>query len=75
MPVYSFICNKCKKKIDLLQKFGDLNPVCNDCGKDTLMNRMIPKTGRPKFSGSGFYETDYKKNLKKPLEKSNGSKE
>jgi predicted nucleic acid-binding Zn ribbon protein len=39
------------------------------------MTRLVPQTGRPKFSGSGFYETDYKKSSKKPLEKANGSKD
>ena len=35
------------------------------------MDRIISMTNRPKFSGSGFYETDYKKKL---LEKSSDSK-
>jgi len=29
-------------------------------------------TGKPKFSGSGFYETDYKQKTNKPV---NGGKE
>ena len=76
MPIYTFECNECKKIIELLQDFEDSNPLCFDCCDDgVLMNRLIPKTGRPQFSGSGFYETDYKKDLKKPLDKANGSKD
>ena len=76
MPIYTFKCDKCKKTIDLLRNFGDSNPLCFDCCEDgVLMNRLIPITGRPQFSGSGFYETDYKKNSKKSLEEANGSKD
>jgi len=76
MPIYTFKCNKCKKMIELLQNFQDSSPLCFDCCKDgILMNRLVSITARPQFSGSGFYETDYKKNLKKPLDKASGSKD
>ena len=74
MPIYTFKCEKCQKSVDLLQNFGDSNPSC-DCSEDNVvMDRLIPMTGRPKFSGSGFYETDYKKHSKKSLKKTNDSK-
>ena len=75
MPIYTFKCSECKKTIELLQSFNDLNPLCNCSDSEILMTRLVPKTGRPKFSGSGFYETDYKKSSKKSLEKANGSKD
>jgi len=28
------------------------------------MKRLIGKTGKPQFKGSGFYETDYKKKVR-----------
>ena len=71
MPIYKFKCSKCKKIIELLQNFEDSNPYCNCSKNKIIMNRVISMTNRPKFSGSGFYETDYKK---KSLEKSNDSK-
>ena len=32
--------------------------ACTKCGCG--MKRMVSKTGKPLFKGSGFYETDYK---------------
>ncbi len=75
MPIYSYKCNKCKKTIELLRKVQDANPICHECGEDAVMDRLMSLTGRPKFSGSGFYETDYKSNSKKSLDKSNVSKD
>ena len=75
MPVYNFECNKCKKIIKVLQSFEDSSPRCNSCDGQIKMHRLVSVIGRPKFNGSGFYETDYKQNLKKPLESTNGSKD
>ena len=56
MPMYTFKCEKCDKKLEVIQSFKDSNPVC-DCTKKTVsMIRLMPMTARPKFSGSGFYE-------------------
>ena len=74
MPIYTFKCNKCKKTIEVLQNIEDFAPLCNCSKKNIPMNRLMPLTGKPKFSGSGFYETDYKKN-KKSIQKKNGSKD
>jgi len=41
-------------------------PVCErcveaSCGTHTpVMDRVFKTTGKPRFKGSGFYETDYK---------------
>tara|TARA_Y100001960_G_C13946644_1_gene481619 strand:+ start:245 stop:481 length:237 start_codon:yes stop_codon:yes gene_type:complete len=74
VPVYTFKCNECNSKIELLQKFEDNDPECNICNKGVAMKRLVSITGKPKFCGTGFYETDYKKNKKEPLKK-NGSKD
>ena len=73
MPVYTFECEKCKKKMDKIQKFDESNPVCNCIEKGVSMNRLMPMIGKPKFNGSGFYETDYKQKANKPV--SDGSKD
>ena len=74
LPVYSYKCNQCKEIIELLQGFEDSNPVCNCSNEKIVMDRLVSEIGRPKFNGNGFYETDYKQNLKKPLESTSGSK-
>ena len=75
MPIYSYKCNKCKKTVELLRNVQDISPICDECGQGTVMDRLMSLTGKPKFSGSGFYETDYKNNSKKTLDKSNVSKD
>ena len=75
MPIYSFKCNECNQVVELLQNFQDSNPICNSCDGQNEMKRLISNIGKPKFNGSGFYETDYKTNLKKPLESASGSKD
>ena len=75
MPVYTFKCKKCQRTIDRIQKLEDSNPMCNCIKKGVSMNRLMPMTGKPKFNGSGFYETDYKERLTKSLDKTNGSKD
>tara|TARA_Y100000814_G_scaffold91161_1_gene62323 strand:- start:423 stop:668 length:246 start_codon:yes stop_codon:yes gene_type:complete len=74
LPVYSYKCNQCKKIIELLQGFEDSSPLCSCSSGKFVMERLVSEIGRPKFNGSGFYETDYKQNLKKPLESTSGSK-
>jgi len=75
MPIYKFKCSKCRNVLELLQNFEDSNPVCNCSKNNNMMDKLISITGRPKFSGSGFYETDYKKKSNKSLEVTNGSKD
>ena len=74
LPVYSYKCNQCKKIIELLQGFKDPSPACSCSNGEVIMDRLVSEIGKPKFNGNGFYETDYKQNLKKPLESTSGSK-
>lgn len=58
MPIYTFKC-KCGNIIDMMCKSTDNDlRVCTECGRG--MKRQFPITNKPKFKGSGFYETDYK---------------
>ena len=66
MPFYTFKCQKCKNKKEVLQNINDASPSCKDCStilprKYIKMKRVFGDTGKPQFKGSGFYETDYKK--------------
>ena len=67
MPFYTFKCPSCSKEEEVLQSMNAANPVCErcvgaSCGTHTPeMKRVFKSTGKPKFKGSGFYETDYKK--------------
>jgi|TARA_R110002167_G_scaffold70826_1_gene199951 putative FmdB family regulatory protein len=63
MPFYTFKCPSCNKEEELLQGMSDKLPLCKECDlKNYLveMQRVFKSVGKPKFKGSGFYETDYK---------------
>ncbi|MBN1756012.1 zinc ribbon domain-containing protein [bacterium] len=82
MPTYEYECNKCKYRFERFQKITD-PPVkeCPKCGG--AVRRLISKGVGVIFKGSGFYETDYKRQnkanydarMKKPVEKATSSPE
>ena len=60
MPIYEFECGSCCHRYDRLQKLSDTDPsVCPACDAPHL-RRMV---SAPSFrlAGSGWYETDFKK--------------
>jgi len=60
MPIYAFACTACGHHFDRLQKLSDPDPTaCPDCGADTVKRRLTAPSFR--LSGSGWYETDFKK--------------
>ena len=60
MPIYEFECSSCAKVFERLQKLSDADPVdCPECGKHTLKRRLTAPSFR--LAGSGWYETDFKK--------------
>lgn len=64
MPIYEFECTSCGHRFDRLQKMSDEDPtICPTCGKPQL-RRMV---SAPSFrlAGSGWYETDFKKDSDK----------
>ena len=70
MPFYTFECPKCEGVKEVLQKMNDSPPTCKECStvlpRNTVeMKRVFTSVGRPQFKGSGFYETDYKKDKPK----------
>lgn len=60
MPIYAFECAACGHSFDRLQKLSDPDPsVCPDCGADAVKRQLTAPAFR--LSGSGWYETDFKK--------------
>lgn len=60
MPIYAFTCAACGHSYDRLQKMSDPDPVtCPDCGADAVQRQLTAPSFR--LSGSGWYETDFKK--------------
>ena len=61
MPIYAFQCAECGHNFDRLQKLSDADPeTCPSCGASGSIRRQLTA---PSFrlSGSGWYETDFKK--------------
>jgi putative FmdB family regulatory protein len=60
MPIYAFSCHACDHQFDRLQKLSDPDPAaCPACGADAVKRRVTAPSFR--LSGSGWYETDFKK--------------
>jgi putative FmdB family regulatory protein len=63
MPTYEYECEKCGHRFEVFQRMSD--PKLEDCPKDSCgghVRRLIGRGAGIIFKGSGFYETDYKKN-------------
>lgn len=60
MPIYEFQCQACGHRFERLQKLSDADPtVCPTCG-EVRVGRMLSAPGF-RLAGSGWYETDFKK--------------
>ncbi|WP_018972971.1 FmdB family zinc ribbon protein [Rudaea cellulosilytica] len=60
MPIYEFECAACGNRFDRLQKLSDPDPTaCPHCGAERVSRRLTAPAFR--LSGSGWYETDFKK--------------
>ena len=60
MPIYAFTCAACGHHYDRLQKLSDPDPAaCPECGADAVKRQLTAPSFR--LSGSGWYETDFKK--------------
>ncbi|GAB3315742.1 FmdB family zinc ribbon protein [Luteimonas notoginsengisoli] len=61
MPIYAYRCAACGHDFDRLQKLSDPDPdACPSCGASGQVRRQVTA---PSFrlAGSGWYETDFKK--------------
>jgi putative FmdB family regulatory protein len=60
MPIYEFECLACAERFDRLQKLTDPDPdSCPNCGATGVRRRLTAPSFR--LAGSGWYETDFKK--------------
>ena len=60
MPIYAFECTSCGWEFDRLQKMSDPDPgACPKCETDSVKRQLTAPSFR--LSGSGWYETDFKK--------------
>ena len=60
MPIYAFTCTACGHDYDRLQKMSDPDPTaCPQCGAEAVKRQLTAPSFR--LSGSGWYETDFKK--------------
>src|SRR5512141_1338645 len=57
MPLYEYVCQKCKRKTEVLQRMNE-RPlrICPHCGGKLKKAFSAPAI---QFKGSGFYTTDY----------------
>ena len=66
MPIYEFECRLCGAHFERLQKLADADPTqCPECGKESIKRRLTAPAFR--LAGSGWYETDFKKDGKRNL--------
>lgn len=60
MPIYAFACTACGHRFDRLQKLSDPDPdACPECAAPAVQRQVTAPNFR--LSGSGWYETDFKK--------------
>ena len=57
MPIYEYQCAKCKKTIEVIQKFSD-KPLKKHAGCGGSLTKLISASGF-QFKGTGWYVTDY----------------
>lgn len=57
MPLYEYVCHKCGRKTEIIQRHSD-KPLthCPNCGGKVKKAFSAPAI---QFKGSGFYLTDY----------------
>lgn len=64
MPIYGYECAACGHAFDRLQKLSDPDPeVCPACAAAAVKRQLTAPSFR--LSGSGWYETDFKKDGEK----------
>ena len=64
MPIYEYRCSSCSHELEKLQRLSEAPLTdCPACGKAAL-RRLISAAGF-RLKGSGWYETDFKKDRKR----------
>ena len=72
MPIYEYRCESCEHKLEKLQRMSDGDLVdCPECQKPAL--KRLVSAAAFRLKGSGWYETDFKKDNKRNLAESSGT--
>lgn len=60
MPTYQYECRSCGHQIEEFQSIkADPLKLCPSCGKEELQRKVGGGAATLRFTGSGFYITDY----------------
>ena len=66
MPIYEYRCESCGEELEKLQRMSDDKLVdCPACGEQAL--KRLVSAAAFRLKGSGWYETDFKKDNKRNL--------
>ena len=66
MPIYAYECQSCGHSMEAIQKMSDAPLTeCPACQQAALKKMLTAPAFR--LSGSGWYETDFKKNNRKNI--------
>ena len=72
MPIYEYRCDSCEHKLEKLQRMSDGDLVdCPECEKPSL--KRLVSAAAFRLKGSGWYETDFKKDNKRNLAESSST--
>jgi putative FmdB family regulatory protein len=72
MPIYEFECQTCGKRFEELMRLSDPDPTECPCGKHQPVRRALTAPAF-RLAGSGWYETDFKKDADKKRNLAGGS--
>ena len=69
MPIYEYECVSCEHQFETIQRISE-DPLldCPECGKPDL--KKLVSVAAFRLKGSGWYETDFKKDNQKNVHKS-----
>jgi putative FmdB family regulatory protein len=72
VPIYEYRCESCEHKLEKLQRMSDGDLVdCPECEEPAL--KRLVSAAAFRLKGSGWYETDFKKDNKRNLAESSSS--
>lgn len=64
MPNYDYFCKACEQEVEIFHSVNDTQIECPLCKEENRLQKLVTAPSGITFSGSGFYETDYKRKTK-----------
>jgi putative FmdB family regulatory protein len=72
VPIYEYRCESCEHELEKLQRMSDGDLVdCPECEQPAL--KRLVSAAAFRLKGSGWYETDFKKDNKRNLAESSST--